>query len=94
MLDGWGVAGHIEGVTGLVFGQALDPGSEGLAPRADADARHAAALHDKLATSVLLCFYRDRDRFAQIMRHAVALNGAFSNTQRMVRQYLRNAYRV
>jgi len=36
-------------------------------------------------------FYRDRDRFVQIMRHAIGLNGAFFNTQRMVWQYLRNA---
>jgi len=43
---------------------------------------------------LLPCFYRDRDRFVQIMRHAIALNRAFFNTQRMVSQYLRNAYRV
>lgn len=28
------------------------------------------------------------------MRHAIAINGAFFNTQRMVGQYLRNAYRL
>ncbi len=39
-------------------------------------------------------FYRDRDRVVQIMRHAIALIGAFFNAQRMVWQYLRNAYRV
>ena len=94
VLDGWWVEGHIEGVTGWAIGGPLDPASEGLAPGADVDARHAAALYDKLATSVLPCFYRDRDRFVQIMRHAIALNGAFFNTQRMVWQYLRNAYLV
>jgi hypothetical protein len=26
------------------------------------------------------------------MRHAIALNGSFFNTQRMVQQYMRNAY--
>jgi starch phosphorylase len=26
------------------------------------------------------------------MRHAIALNGSFFNTQRMVQQYVRNAY--
>jgi len=43
---------------------------------------------------LLPCFYRDRDRFVQIMPHTIALNGAFFNTQRMVWQYLRNAYLV
>jgi starch phosphorylase len=33
---------------------------------------------------LLPCFYRDRDRFVQIMPHTIALNGAFFNTQRMV----------
>ena len=28
------------------------------------------------------------------MKHAIAVNGAFFNTQRMVGQYLRNAYRL
>ena len=37
-------------------------------------------------------FYNDRDRFIDIMRHAIALNGSFFNTQRMVQQYVRKAY--
>jgi starch phosphorylase len=30
----------------------------------------------------------------EIMRHAIALNGAFFNTQRMMAQYLHDAYRL
>ena len=37
---------------------------------------------------------KDRERFIEIMRHAIALNGAFFNTQRMVAQYLHDAYRL
>ncbi|MER3422735.1 MAG: hypothetical protein C4293_05425, partial [Nitrospiraceae bacterium] len=48
----------------------------------------------KLAEQVLPCFYKDHDRFVEIMRHAIALNGAFFNTQRMVAQYMHNAYRM
>jgi len=58
------------------------------------DACHAAELYRKLEEKVLPCFYKDRDRFVEIMRHAIALNGAFFNTQRMVAQYLHNAYRL
>jgi starch phosphorylase len=58
------------------------------------DACHAAALYGKLEEKVLPCFYKDRERFIEIMRHAVALNGAFFNTQRMVAQYLHDAYRL
>jgi starch phosphorylase len=55
---------------------------------------HAAALYDKLEQRVLPCFYKERDRFIEIMKHTIAINGAFFNTQRMVGQYLRNAYRL
>jgi starch phosphorylase len=30
----------------------------------------------------------------EIMRHTIALNGGFFNSQRMVAQYLHNAYRL
>lgn len=90
-LDGWWIEGHIEGVTGWAIGDGADTG---LKTPQELDARHALALYDTLATQVLPCFYRDRDRFTSIMRHAMAQNGAFFNTQRMVWQYLHNAYHV
>jgi glucan phosphorylase len=47
-----------------------------------------------LEQEVVPCFYRQRDRFIEVMRHAIALNGAFFNTHRMVRQYVDEAYRL
>jgi starch phosphorylase len=91
VLDGWWIEGHIEGVTGW----AIDDGTEAsLKTPQELDALHASALYDKLAEQVIPCFYQDRERFIHIMRHAVAQNGAFFNTQRMVWQYSHNAYRV
>ncbi|HEX6728344.1 MAG TPA: alpha-glucan family phosphorylase, partial [Nitrospira sp.] len=58
------------------------------------DARHASALYDKLERKVLPSFYKDRERFIEIMRQTIALNGGFFNTQRMMAQYLHNAYRL
>ncbi len=37
-------------------------------------------------------FYRDQDRYIDVMRNAIALNGSFFNTERMVDQYVRKAY--
>ncbi|MBK1716993.1 hypothetical protein [Thiocystis violacea] len=37
-------------------------------------------------------FYSDQERFIDFMRHAIALNGSFFNTQRMVLQYVTKAY--
>ncbi|MBI4597854.1 MAG: alpha-glucan family phosphorylase [Candidatus Omnitrophica bacterium] len=87
ILDGWWLEGHIEGITGWAIGQ--DGGNEGT-PR-DA-AQDAAFLYDALEQTVAPLFYRNRDRFIDVMRHAIAINGAFFNTQRMLQQYVMNAY--
>ncbi|HEY7877236.1 MAG TPA: alpha-glucan family phosphorylase [Gemmatimonadaceae bacterium] len=84
VLDGWWIEGHIEGVTGWSIG-----GSTGVAPD---DAAEANDLYVKLEHVVLPLFYGLPLAFAEVMRHAIALNGSFFNTQRMVGQYVRNAY--
>ncbi|HET7057396.1 MAG TPA: alpha-glucan family phosphorylase [Nitrospiraceae bacterium] len=91
ILDGWWVEGHIEGVTGWSIGDRIDAC---LDPGSGMDGCHADALYGRLADTVLPCFYQDHDRFVDIMRHTIALNGAFFNTQRMVEQYVHNAYRM
>ena len=84
MLDGWWIEGHLEGVTGWSVGN-------GHEPTADSSAE-VASLYDKLENVILPLFYRQPDEFATIMRHAIAHNGSFFNTQRMLLQYLSNAY--
>lgn len=91
VLDGWWVEGHVEGVTGWSIGDRIDTCLE---PSGDMDVCHAAALYDKLERHVVPCFYKDRGRFLDIMRQSIALNGGFFNTQRMMAQYLHNAYRL
>jgi len=52
----------------------------------------AAALYDKPEQVVIPLFYHDLDRFISVMRHAIALNGSFFNTHRMLQQYVLKAY--
>jgi starch phosphorylase len=94
VLDGWWIEGHIEGVTGwAIADQGEASASTSNIDRVDdVDARHAEALYAKLEGVVLPCFYRDRARFHDIMKRTIALNAAFFNTERMVWQYVRNAY--
>jgi starch phosphorylase len=87
VLDGWWIEGHIEGVTGWSIGENGRGEDENNDRSQDAD-----ALYDKLERDVLPLFYKDRDGFIDVMRHAIALNGSFFNTQRMVLQYVLNAY--
>jgi starch phosphorylase len=88
VLDGWWIEGCIEGVTGWAIGERCDPTNTG----DDRSACDAASLYEKLDQVVIPLFYRDRNRFIDIMRHAIALNGSFFNTHRMVLQYVVKAF--
>jgi starch phosphorylase len=54
--------------------------------------KDAVSLYQKLEEVILPLFYNHRDRFIELMRHAIAINGSFFNTQRMLQQYVLNAY--
>lgn len=82
VLDGWWVEGHVEGVTGWAIG---DDGVADLASE-------AKSLYDKLEHAILPLYYARPDDYAEIRRSAISLNGSFFHTQRMVLQYVRNAY--
>jgi starch phosphorylase len=89
ILDGWWVEGHIEGVTGWAIGESRRAagGSAPVDNKAEAD-----SLYHKLE-NVILPMYRDeRTRFIGVMQHSIAINGSFFNTQRMVQQYITDAY--
>ena len=60
--------------------------------RADDRALDVQSLYNKLESVILPLYYRDQDRFIDVMRHAIALNGSYFNTERMVDQYVRKAY--
>ncbi len=86
VLDGWWAEGCIEGVTGWAIG------GDSPLPAADQTPSDASSMYDKLERAVLPVF-RDRpDRFVDLMRHAIALNGSFFNSHRMVEEYALKAY--
>jgi len=87
-LDGWWIEGHIEGVTGWSIG----PGPQDLHRQDAANEQDARELYHKLRKVIAPMFYRDRDRWIDIMRQAIAFNASFFNTHRMVQQYAANAY--
>jgi len=87
ILDGWWVEGNIEGVTGWAIGQLRQSGDETLDDVADAE-----SLYDKLEQVILPMYYNERHKYLSVMQHAIAVNGAYFNTQRMVQQYITEAY--
>jgi starch phosphorylase len=86
VLDGWWIEGHVEGVTGWSIGE-----DESLPGDPSEDINE---LYYKLERVILPLFYGMPHRFVEVMRSAIAINASFFNTQRMVSQYLHNAYRV
>ncbi|HEX7962849.1 MAG TPA: alpha-glucan family phosphorylase [Terriglobales bacterium] len=83
--DGWWIEGCVEGVTGWAIDgteQTGDPVHE------------SNVMYDKLEKEIIPMYYRDPLRYAELMRWAIALNGSFFNCQRMLRQYIENAYAV
>jgi len=84
ILDGWWIEGCLEGVTGWAIGH----GGEA----AEDSASEAASMYDKLESLIVPMFYRQRSAYAEVMRHAIAINGSFFNTQRMLSQYVARAY--
>jgi starch phosphorylase len=83
VLDGWWIEGHVEGVTGWSIG--------GIDPEGD-QSKDATEIYLKLERVILPLYYGLPFAYAEVMRSSIALNGSFFNTQRMVEQYVRNAY--
>jgi starch phosphorylase len=87
ILDGWWIEGCIENVTGWAIGQYLEE------PNVDQRRTNdSLLLYEKLEHTVVPGFYHNRDSFINVMKHCIALNGSFFNTQRMMNQYVLKAY--
>ena len=80
ILDGWWIEGWMEGLTGW----AIEDGPD--------DAAEAASLYSKLENAVVPLYKETPEKWARLMRTTLAYNGSYFNTNRMVKQYNRNAY--
>jgi starch phosphorylase len=80
ILDGWWIEGWIEGFTGW----AIEDGAD--------DAAEADSLYKKMETAVVPLYLDEPEKWAGLMRTTIAFNGSYFTTNRMARQYTRNAY--
>jgi starch phosphorylase len=80
ILDGWWIEGWIEGVTGWAIEDLEEESGE------------AESLYEHLESIILPVYHNEPDQWRRIMRSTIALNGSFFNTQRMLEQYVLNAY--
>lgn len=87
VLDGWWVEGHIEGITGWSIG----PKSTDTTYDSKEETKE---LYEKLEKIIVPLYYKEQDRWIEIMQHSIAINASFFNTHRMVQQYVLNSYLV
>jgi len=80
ILDGWWIEGCLEGYTGW----AIEDGED--------DQAEATSLYEKLENAVVPLYLKSPEAWGKLMRTTIAYNGSFFNTNRMVKQYIRNAY--
>lgn len=86
ILDGWWIEGCLEGFTGWAIGSEALPD--------DDQSDEIKSLYDKLEHEIVPMYYGSPQKYLGVMRSAIAMNASFFNTQRMLAQYVANAYRT
>lgn len=86
VLDGWWLEGCIEGVTGW----AIEDQKEKNSNWSERDT--SISLYEALEQKIIPVYKDSRDQFINIMRHAIAINGSFFNTERMLKEYIVAGY--
>jgi len=95
ILDGWWIEGCVEGLTGWAIAE--EPHTAGIQLHSEQQnvrdsVMDASALYDKLEHLIIPMFYNHKRTYLGIMTNALALNGSFFNTQRMLEEYILKAY--
>lgn len=86
-LDGWWLEGFINRKTGWAIGErrtTLEP--------EELNKEDANDLYYRLEYRILPRYYNTPNRWRETMRHTIAINASFFNTERMVQQYAQGAY--
>jgi starch phosphorylase len=85
-LDGWWHEGYIKGKTGWVIDGKNYKNSQ------KQDKGDASIIYNLLEKEILPTFYKKPQVWREIMRFSIAINASFFNTDRVVRDYIQNAY--
>ncbi len=86
-LDGWWIEGFINRKTGWSIGSRRDH-----LDLKDLNKQDAESLYHKLEEKILPRYYNFPNRWRETMRHTIAINASFFNTERMLQQYIQEAY--
>lgn len=77
-LDGWWPEGYAKGKTGWIISEADNQNN----------------LYDVLEKEIISLYYGNRDKYSEFRRYCISLNASKFNTQRMLKEYIKKAYRM
>ena len=86
-LDGWWLEGYVKHKTGWAIGHKINGEKPEIVNKKD-----AASLYKTLATDIMLIYYNQPQKWQEIMRETISLNASFFNTERVLQQYIKEAY--
>lgn len=84
--DGWWREGYIKGKTGWTIGN--DKYNE----KKNTDKKDAHSLYELLEQEIIPLYYKKPNSWRAVMRFVIGVNASFFNTERVVREYIQNAY--
>lgn len=85
ILDGWWLEGHVEDLTGWAIGHGCDNDEK-------CTEKDLESLYTKLEQKILPIFYHDKEKWANIQKHCIAINASYFSIHRMVMEYVTQAY--
>ncbi|MDI3496141.1 MAG: glycogen phosphorylase [Patescibacteria group bacterium] len=85
-LDGWWHEGYIKAKTGWAIAHS------GKTNNKKQDEKDANCIYNLLTEEILPTFYHKPEMWREIMRFSIAINASYFNTDRVVRDYIQNAY--
>lgn len=79
-LSGWWIEGYYENKTGWAILENLKNGKNNL--------------YQLLSNKIIPLYYNDQGKWLEIMRTTIAFNASFFNSQRTLKQYIKEAYKI
>jgi glycogen phosphorylase len=86
-LDGWWIEGLVNRKTGWAIGERRSDFK-----LKNLDQKDAESLYEKLEKKILPRYYNMPQNWRETMRYTISVNASFFNTERMLQQYIQEAY--
>ena len=84
--DGWWREGYVKGKTGWTIE------GDKIKTTGTRDEKDAASLYKLLEKDIIPLYYKKPEVWREIMRHTISVNASFFNTERVLLEYIKNAY--